>query len=252
MFNWQNPFMLTLDIQDIYDSAGDEEITGGVFKIDMHADDAEDLLEDLALNDEFEIISGTSDLEELVEYIISYCDSAYDIIDIVKQVAAIDTDDVQLVNDIITTFSVQEALDGVIDDVLSHDMDEVNSAIDVFGARSGLEYIVNDDYEYLDGVTDDAALGEYLVREDGFPSLEQTIPYLDLESIGEDLMTDLDSDEVERIEQEEGVENYALRFVEDGGLGNDYDPYFDYDSYGHDCYGDYIGGYSETGFIYVK
>jgi hypothetical protein len=48
------------------------------------------------------------------------------------------------------------------------------------------------------------------------------------------------------------VENYALRFVEDGGLGNDYDPYFDYDSYGHDCYGDYIGGYSETGFIYVK
>ncbi len=224
-------------------NAGDETIT-----VDMADGDVDDATME-AVDEDFEIASVDSNIADVEDYMNTTCTCFDDVKDVADQLGAL-LADVEMINDCVTAFGLEDALEWAVDDVMNEDQDMVSDAVDVFGVERGLQLVVNQEVKYLDGITGDESLGAFTVEQLGFPN--DVLPYLDLESLAEDLQQDMDEDERERVEAEYGdIVAYATRYVEDGGLGDDYDPYFDYGAYGHDVYCDYSGGYGSNGFVYT-
>lgn len=239
---WNNGLYLTVAF-----AAGDQ-----VVAVDFASDGKPDYdMVDL-IDEDFEVTDVDSNVKDIGEYIYLQCSAYEEVQEIADQLRLIDAD-IDLVNACIDAFGVEDALEYEMDNVLYEDRDMVEDVIEVFGAKTGLRKLVDGDLEYLPGITDDEDLGRWEVENYGFPSVDSVIQFLDLEQYGDDLRQDFDDDEAERIEREYGdFASYAQQVVEDGGLGNDYDPYFDYEMYGHDAYSDYSGGYGANGFVYDK
>lgn len=224
-------------------SAGDETIT-----VDMADGEPDDATIEV-IDEDFEITSVDSNIADVEEYMNATCTSFDEVKDVADQLGALMAD-VEMVNNCVTAFGLEDALEWAVDDVMNEDQDMVEDAMEVFGVERGLQLVVNKEVKYMEGITDDEGLGAFTVEQFGFP--HDVLPYLDLASLAEDLQQDMDEDECERVEAEYGdMITYAQRYVEDDGLGDNYDPYFDYDAYGHDVYGDYSGGYGSNGFVYT-